>query len=104
MLVRKPMPRPESSMDTEDHNAGIHLNRTVAGYLDTRGRTVRRFLGAVWKESTPIRRELSDVIARWRANRDPVDRTDYDRMMEMKSFEFAENLVAGEATRPERRR
>ena len=95
MLIGRRMPRPAAGMETEDHNAGVYLVRSIAGYLETRGRAVRRFLGAIWKETDDARSELSEVIRNWKANRDPVDRTDYDRMMEMKSFEFAEKLAAG---------
>lgn len=89
------MATPPSGVEAEDHNHGVTLLDTLRGYLVKRGAAARKHLAARFRSElfTRLRDELEAVGRRWRQSRAAEDRSDYDRMQEMKSPDFARRAL-----------
>ncbi|MCP4604140.1 MAG: tetratricopeptide repeat protein [Proteobacteria bacterium] len=83
---------PKAYEEVEDHNSGVHSLRDLTHYLSSRtGRTTRFFKETLRHRAVSrMVDEAKDVRHKWRENRS-ADRTWFDRMTEMESFEFAES-------------
>ncbi len=83
--------RPRDREEAVDHNDGILLARTLDDFLRRRRPASRRFFGGLWEH--PKVKDLLDesalVTARWQADRQGRDRSAFDRMQELRSWEFA---------------
>lgn len=86
---------PSTGGEARDHNYGVTLQHTLRGYLVKRGTAARKHLAARFRSElfTRLRDELGAVERRWHEHRGTQDRTDYDRMHEMKSPEFARRAL-----------
>jgi hypothetical protein len=75
----------------QDHNDGILLARTLDDYLRKRRVGSRRFFAGLWGHPMvrDLREEAAVVTARWQADRQGSDRAAFDRMHELRSWEFA---------------
>jgi hypothetical protein len=89
MVLGKRRPRPEGYEAVQDHNSGISARREIQGFLSRQPAASRRYFAALWKQTEGLRKELDQVTRRWGEARDPGDRSAYDRMMELRSIEFA---------------
>jgi tetratricopeptide (TPR) repeat protein len=91
MLMGARFSRPKDNQEVDDHNTGVSLLRTLADYLQKRPPGARRFYSQLWKDKlvTSYRKELEEVERRWREDRNGQDRTAYDRMMRLRSWDFA---------------
>lgn len=91
MLMGARFPRPKSNQEVEDHNDGVTLLRTLNDYLQKRRPAARRFFSGLWKSAkvTKYRMELEEVEQRWHEDRKGQDRSVHDRMMRLRSWEFA---------------
>jgi tetratricopeptide (TPR) repeat protein len=89
MVLGKRMPRPEGYEAARDHNSGITARRELLGFLSGQRAASRRYFTGLWKRTEDLRTELDRVTRRWSEARGSNDRSDYDRMMELKSVDFA---------------
>jgi tetratricopeptide (TPR) repeat protein len=112
LLLGARFPRPKDSEEVADHNTGVNLLRTLGDYLEKWRPAARRFFNDLWKgeQVTTYRKELEEVVRRWREDRKGQDRTAYGRMMRLRSWEFAKAeavpalLRSTPASRPPARR
>lgn len=83
--------RPRDREETEDHNDGVGLARALDDFLRQRRLASRRFFTGLWEHPMvkDLREEATIVTARWQAERQGRDRTAFDRMQELRSWEFA---------------
>lgn len=87
---------PTGGIESEDHNAGVDTIRSLPDYLPKPGRQARKFFQEVL-ESAPckaIRDEREETSRRWQQERRSDMRTDFDRLREMQSMEFASQNAA----------
>ena len=91
MLLGARFARPKDNEEVDDHNTGVNLLRTLDDYLRKRRPAARRFFNDLCKSEqvTSYRKELEDVTRRWREDRKGQDRTPFDRMSRLRSWEFA---------------
>jgi tetratricopeptide (TPR) repeat protein len=96
MLLGERTPSPKTGDEVEDHNTGVQLLRSLAGYFGRQNRAARKFFGGIIADPrvVALQAELQKAIAGWRTNRSD-DRKHFDKMNRMKSPEFA-RLKAGE--------
>lgn len=89
------MATPPSGVEAQDHNHGVTRLDTLRGYLVKRGAAARRHLTARFRSElfTRLRDELAAVERRWLERRAAEDRSDYERMQEMKTPEFARRAL-----------
>jgi hypothetical protein len=95
-----------------DHNDGVLLAQTLDDFLRRRRPASRRFFAGLWEH--PLVKgyleEVALVTARWQADRQGRDREAFDRMQELRSWDFAsrawgpEGSPAEVAPEPTRRR
>lgn len=83
--------RPRDREESEDHNDGVGLARALDDFLRQRRLASRRFFAGLWEHPMvkDLREEATIVTARWQAERQGRDRTAFDRMQELRSWEFA---------------
>jgi len=96
LLLGKRTPAPTSHDEAQDHNAGVSLLRALHAYLGSRSRALKRFFGAVVRDPGVVKL-LDEVVAvvRRRNEQHPTgEREAFDRMMLLRSREFA-NAEAG---------
>jgi tetratricopeptide (TPR) repeat protein len=92
--------RPVNRAATEDHNGGVMLVRSLAGYLSKRRPVARRFFAELWKDERVVRyrRELERVTQEWREDRQNQNRAAYDRMQQLQTWGFARQVMMPAAT------
>jgi len=90
MLLGERTTRPTGSHEARDHNAGVHLLRSLHAYLANPRRASVRFLLGVVRDPRvkALLDEAEATVRRWSEDRSG-DRTASDRMNELNSFEFA---------------
>ena len=96
MLVGAVLTPPASDrVDSDDHNSGVMLKRSLHAYLRTRKPAARRFFAELWKDArvTQHREELERVTTAWRDDRSGRDRSAFDRMQELQSWDFARQTM-----------
>ncbi len=83
--------RPRDREEAVDHNDGVLLARTLDDFLRRRRPASRRFFGGLWDHPMVKDRleEMALVTARWQADCRGRDRAAFDRMQELRSWEFA---------------
>jgi tetratricopeptide (TPR) repeat protein len=83
--------RPRDRDEAVDHNDGVLLVRTLDDFLRKRRPASRRFFAGLWAHPMvkDLREESAVVTARWQADRRGQDRAAFDRMQELRSWEFA---------------
>lgn len=88
--------KPRDREEAVDHNDGVRLARAVDDFLRRRRPASRRFFAGLWEHPIvkDLREEVTIVTARWQAERKGHDRTAYDRMQELRSWEFASRAWA----------
>ncbi len=95
MVIGAKLPRPTSNEEGRDQNTGVSMLRALADYLGKRKSEARRFFMDLWKseQQERLRAQMKEVTGRWRADRKGKDRAAFERMTQMKTWEFA--LKAG---------
>jgi tetratricopeptide (TPR) repeat protein len=91
ILVGAPSPAPKSQWEAEDHNLGIALRRNLHAYLKKQRPAAREFFLRLVRDPR-VSHLLDESLAtakRWRAQRHPTDRTDFDRLQLLRSRAFA---------------
>ena len=80
---------PEDFWEIKDHNSGGDLSRDLEPYLQSRGRIWKKYFKGVLgrPEVVALMNEAKEARAERSANRE--DRSCFDRIREMESFEFA---------------
>ncbi len=82
---------PKNRNEADDHNAGVGMHRDISRYLSKRGRKAARFFERFVEH--PRVRALVEEIEEAGRRREEESRTGkreaYDRMMQMRSLEFA---------------
>ena len=68
--------------------------RSIQRFLEQQSTASKRFFRRLWTMSAPLREEAVEVERRWKADRKGEDRTSFDRMREMRSLQFAEQVCA----------
>ena len=87
--------RPTARVDSDDHNGGVMMKRSLDAYLRKRKPAARRFFAELWKDGRVAqhREELDRVTKAWRDDRTGRDRTAFDRMQELQSWGFARQTM-----------
>jgi tetratricopeptide (TPR) repeat protein len=101
MVVGAKFPRPTNHDEAEDHNMGVTLVRALSGHLEKRSPASQRFFADLWRSDqvTRCRKELEDVTRRWHEDRKNRDRVAYDRMMRMRTVDFARETAGASPRR-----
>ncbi len=94
--------RPRDRDEAVDHNDGVLLARTLDDFLRRRRPASRRFFGALWEHPMVkgLFEEVALVTARWQVDRKGQDRSAFDRMQELHSWEFASRAWGADGPRP----
>lgn len=90
MLLGERTPNPKTGDEVDDHNTGVGLLRSLAGYLADRKRSAFKFFRELMANPgfAALVTEAEDVRRKWHENRSG-DRRWFERMQEMKSPLFA---------------
>ena len=82
---------PKNSDEVVDHNAGVDIRRDLGRYLCGRGRNSVRFFNRFLDHPrvNELLREMDEVGRKWGEERQTVERAAFDRMMWMRTPEFA---------------
>jgi tetratricopeptide (TPR) repeat protein len=91
MLVGKGPGCPKSAEEVDAHRTGVSLLLALADYLQKQRLAARRFFNDLWQDErmAKYRKELEDVTRRWREGRAGKDRSAFERMSTLRSWEFA---------------
>ena len=94
--------RPRDRDEAVDHNDGVLLARTLDDFLRRRRPASRRLFGALWEHPMVkgLFEEVALVTARWQVDRKGQDRSAFDRMQELHSWEFASRAWGADGPRP----
>lgn len=89
MLDSVPHSEPKRLEEVEDHNAGVHLMRSLGAHL--KRKPARRFFAAIMSAQDVLHliHEHQAALTSWREDRS-ANRASYDRMMEMRTPGFAQ--------------
>jgi tetratricopeptide (TPR) repeat protein len=95
MVIGAKLSQPTDHEAADDQNTGVAMVRALAGYIAKRKPATRRFFADLWKSDqvSKFRKELESVTRRWREERKNHDRIAYDRMMRLRSWEFAQQTA-----------
>ena len=105
MVIGAKLPRPTTGEEGKDHNTGVSMLRALAGYLEKRKPDARRFFTDLWKSDQQVgfRTEVKNATGRWRADRKNKERGAFERMTQMRTWEFARQVSPVPTTSPEPR-
>lgn len=83
---------PKSREETQDHNSGVSLRRSLHAYLKGQSAASKRFFREVMNDARVARllKQSADLAQRWHAERQTAEREVFDRMNLMRSRPFAE--------------
>lgn len=95
MVIGAKMPRLVDNDDVSDHNTGVSMFLGLAGYREKQKPQTRRFFMDLWKSDrqAALRAELKDATARWSADRKGTEHASFERMSELRTWEFAREVV-----------
>lgn len=90
-LIGIRMKTPKSSDEYQDHNTGVHLVRALHGYLATQSPSSKRFFLKIASHPrvAQLTRETEEVVQRWHEQHRTDEREAFDRMQEIRAFQFA---------------
>jgi hypothetical protein len=91
LLDMKRSKEPKGYDEVKDHNSGVALWRSLGTYLRSHPKTVQHFKTiAMGPEVAALMAEAEEARRKWSENRS-ADRTWFEKMSRLESFEFAES-------------
>lgn len=91
IVTRIRRPPPKGYDEVRDHNGGIDLRAAIHGYLAAQSRASRRFFRELTRDEPVVAllEEIEAVVRRRSVEHPTGERGAFDRMTEMRAFDFA---------------